>query len=344
MQIISVSHETAPLRIRERFALTGEKQLRLMSSLYSSGVCSVVICTCNRFEVCTSSDIDLFPAVEEIISRCTAEELKKYAQIKTGRAAVEHLFKTAAGLKSMVLGEDQILGQIKRAFETSREHGFTDSELNTLFRLAITSAKRVKTDTLLSATPVSMAGIGLKAAKEVLGGTVGSALIIGAGGKTGSIILKDLVGTCPVTVTVRRSGKTEEIPEGARTVRYADRYEYIDEADLIVSATSAPHRTLEREMIKFRTQKKRVFLDMAVPSDIDIATDENTTLIDVDMLKKAAEENNLKREKEAKRALPIIEKYIDEYYGWLERKKCYEYKNRDKNKHAGNASGTACNA
>lgn len=83
---------------------------------------------------------------------------------------------------------------------------------------------------------------------------------------------------------------------------------------------------------------------MAVPPDIDMEPDENTVLINVDMLRKAAEENNLKKADEAKRALPIIEKYIDEYYGWLERKKLYEYKNRNKDKSSGNASGTACNA
>ena len=343
MQIISVSHETAPLSVRERFALTREKQLKLMRSLYGSGICSVVICTCNRFEVCTSSDSDLRPSVMDITG-CTAEELERYARIKTGRDAAEHLFKTAAGLKSMVLGEDQILGQIKRAFEESRERGFTDSELNTFFRLAVTSAKRIKTETLLSATPVSMAGIGLKAAKEALGGKISSAFIIGAGGKTGSIILKDLAGACQVTVTVRRSGAAGGLPEGTRTVSYTERYKYIDEADLIVSATSAPHRTLERGRISLKTRKKRVFLDMAVPPDIDMEPDENTVLINVDMLRKAAEENNLKKADEAKRALPIIEKYIDEYYGWLERKKLYEYKNRNKDKSSGNASGTACNA
>lgn len=339
MRVISVSHETAPLEIRKRFALTKEKQLRLMDSLKRRGICSVVISTCGRFEVFSDSDTELAPFIAAAAGTGTPELLEA-SVTKTGRAAAEHLFETAAGLRSMVLGEDQILGQIKDAFRTARENGFTNSVLNTLFRLAVTSAKRVKTDTELSATPVSMAGIGLKAARAELGGAIGTALIIGAGGKTGSIIAKDLAGACREIITVRR-GKAGCFPAGAELIDYSERYSRIDEADLIVSATSAPHKTLERGRIRTSVQKKRVFLDMAVPPDIDVAEDKNTVLINVDMLQKAAAENNLKKAGEAKRALPIIKKYIDEYYDWLERKKLYEHKNRNKKQPACAAPGSA---
>ena len=343
MQIISVDHRTAPLAVRERFALTSERRLGLMRELHKNGICSVLISTCNRFEVCTDYGGDIRPYICAAAG-CTLRYLTKYAVIKTGRDAAEHLFATAAGLNSMVLGEDQILGQIKRAFELSRSMGFTNSYLNTLFRLAVTSAKRVKTETLLSSTPVSAAGIALKAARSELGGTVNTALIIGAGGKTGSVIAKDLAGLCREIITIRGSAPRGAYPPGAELIDYAARYDYIDDADLIVSATTAPHKTIEERKITFKTRKKRVFLDMAVPSDMDVSPSPENIVINIDMIKTAAEENNRTRAAEALRALPIIDRCIDEFYDWLERKKRYEHKNRNALKRAGASSGTPCNA
>ena len=318
IQLLSVSHETAPIEIRRKLALTREKQRRLSETLFNRGICSVVLCTCNRFEVYTSSAADISGEILAF-SACGEDELKQYSEIKCGCNAVRHLFETAAGLRSMVLGEDQILGQIKTAAETAREGGFTDAELNTAFRLAVTSAKRIKTDTLLSKTPVSVAGTGLKAARSILG-KIESVLIIGAGGGIGSIILKDLINTCSISATVRKNGSTE-LPDGVTSVDYEKRYDYIDGADLIVSATSAPHIVLSGEKMNLKTKKKRVFLDLAVPPDMDIEESEDSVYINIDGLKEIAVQNNKKRISEAKKAEPIIERYMNEYSTWLEKRR-----------------------
>ena len=217
--LLSLSHKTTPLEIRSWFAYDDTEKNHILEELLQwNGIDeAVVLSTCNRMEIyCHGTDKELYPAgsilegmeqaavngAREQMRRCQKEQAEEglkgiggYFRRYCDRQAVHHLFQVAAGLDSMVLGEDQILGQVKQAYEFSHERGYCQVYLNTLFRDAITGAKRVKTDTELSKTPVSTATLAVKAAEEKLKGLPGKKMmIIGATGRIGNIILKNVQG------------------------------------------------------------------------------------------------------------------------------------------------------
>ena len=201
IQLLSISHKTAALEIRELFAFTREQQINLMQALCreAGAAESVVLSTCNRTEIYTfytkeEQQQKLFSRLQRVVlvkaGALKVEHITDYLRFYQGEKAVRHLFQVASGLDSMVVGEDQILGQVKKAHEQAREAGTTGKYLNTLFRYAVTCAKRIKTDTDLSKTSVSTATLAVKAAEEVLGGLQGKRImVIGGTGQIGGIAL-----------------------------------------------------------------------------------------------------------------------------------------------------------
>ena len=217
--------------------------------------------------------------------------------------------------------EDQILGQVKDAHEFAKEHLCCGKYLNTLFRISVTGAKKVKTETLLSKTPVSAATIAIKQCQNILG-TLNSKniLIIGASGKTGSIVLKDLLSLDGVNIyaTSRTHDGIINHIDGAITVDYDKRYDNLDMYDAVISATSSPHIVLEKSRTKKATKtcKKRVFIDLAVPRDIEICEDEYTVYKNIDDLTEIVDNNNRIKQQEIMKAEKILQKYIDEFRIW----------------------------
>lgn len=201
ISLISISHQNAPLAIRELFAFSESVQEDLMRQMLEREYAleCVIISTCNRTEVYTYSErresnfTDMQNLLLEFAEASEVENMGEYVRFYSGPGAVKHLFHVAAGLDSMVMGEDQILGQVKRAHEQARKIGTCDVYLNTLFRYAVTAAKKVKTETDLSRTTVSTATMAIKAAEQVLGTLYGrKVMLIGASGKIGSVVLKNL--------------------------------------------------------------------------------------------------------------------------------------------------------
>jgi len=235
------------------------------------------------------------------------------------------LFQVTSGLDSMVIGEDQILGQVKQAHETARKLGVCKTYLNTLFRDAVTGAKRVKTETSLSKTPVSTASLAIKAAEETLGSLVHKKImIIGASGKIGNIVLKNLqtIQGIEIYVTVRNRSVSKKIHSNPsfQTIEYDDRYSYMEKMDVIVSATTSPHYTvLYCHIMAGCSNKEKVFLDLAVPTDIEskIGTIDGYTYYNIDDFKRIAARNNEKKQMEAETAEFILESYEAQFNRWL---------------------------
>ena len=214
IQIISISHKIAPLHIREMFAFSKEQQedmMRKMTEHLEVSEC-VVLSTCNRTEMYVYSESEskgyVFNLMEEVLLEAAGatdeEEVGNYLLFFHGKKAIHHLFDVAAGLDSMVIGEDQILGQVKTAHQQARNIGTTGVYLNTFFRMAVTGAKKVKTDTDLSRTSVSTATLAIKVAEETLGSLKNKrVMIIGATGKIGGIVLMNLLslGEAEIYVT-----------------------------------------------------------------------------------------------------------------------------------------------
>ena len=262
--LLSLSHKTTPLAVRALFAYTEREKLQVLEELLASGWIdeAVVLSTCNRMEIYCHGLGKEHPAgkILEIMesaavraaagskgreSSGTESETKnvleagdvlRFIRRYHGRQAVHHLFQVAAGLDSMVLGEDQILGQVKQAYEFSHERGYCRIYLNTLFRDAVTGAKKVKTDTEISRTSVSTASLAVKAAQEKLGGLKGKRMmIIGATGRIGNIILKNVqqISGLEIYVTMRTHSSLDKLGRGLRyeTIAYEDRYLRMDEMD-----------------------------------------------------------------------------------------------------------------
>ncbi len=249
-------------------------------------------------------------------------DIRRYVRRYYGRQAVHHLFQVAAGLDSMVIGEDQILGQVKQAYEFSHGRGGCKTCFHTLFRDVVTGAKRVKTDTLLSKTPVSTASLAVKAAEEHLGGLKGKKImIIGATGKIGNIVLKNVQGISglEVFVTMRSHSSPDKLGHGVvcRQIPYEDRYLWIDQMDVIVSATSSPHYTITALAAKpyLKTDKERVFLDLAVPPNIEECV--GGQYFNIEDMSRLARRNNERKLAEVETANQIIEEYESRFYKWL---------------------------
>ncbi|WOO36447.1 glutamyl-tRNA reductase [Anaerocolumna sp. AGMB13020] len=326
---IGISHKTAPVEIREQLAFSGsekEEYLRLVKEEDNIREC-VLITTCNRTEIYVTGDETAADKAMERMAEYKGldlKDLKKYFLRYEGEGAVKHLMTVASGLDSMVMGEDEILGQVKRDYGQAYEGGNTAYLLNTLFREAISCSKAVKTETRLSKTPVS---VGTLTAKEVITFETDKrkakkVLIIGISGKMGSIVMKNLYGTPGIGIagTVRNHLSGDDVETQYTRIDYydyKDRYEAVKDADVIISATQSPHYTITfKELENVLTdKKKRLFIDLAVPRDIDkdIRGMEGIQLIDMDYFEELAEENNKVKEEEAVNARKIIDKRTDEF-------------------------------
>lgn len=333
IQLISVSHKTADLNIRSCFALTKEQQIKYLKDMVSGGYIEecALLSTCNRLEIYLygkdENQREIFSEAEKGLLRMIAfpegVDGAEYLRFYEGEKAERHLFFVAAGLDSMVMGEDQILGQVKESWQQAMAAGTIGTYLNTCFRYAVTGAKKVKTETDLSRTPVSAATIAIKAAREYLGDLKGKkVLLIGASGKIGNSIFKNLLseGESQIYMTSRKhchGGKGERYLE----LPYSERYALLDEMDVVLSATSSPHYTLTLDKVKkaLATKKSRVFIDLAVPPDIDRRVQElsNTGYYNIDDFSRVADENNRKKEKEAAAAADILEDYRIQFEKWM---------------------------
>ena len=284
--LLSLSFRNTPQKIREHFAFDNEDKKRLLKSLCSEELIdeAAVLITCNRTEIYVSSGNDKSTSsiINIILEKCediigiNIDNIRDYLLFYTGKSAVSHLYKVSAGLDSMLVGEDQILGQVKDAIEFARECDTAHLYLNTLFRDAVTEAKKIKTETMISKSGVSTATLALRAAKDVLNSFSGkNILIIGASGKIGDIVLKNVLSYDfeQIYVTRRRHNiyMSPNAMDRVSIIEYNDRYDYIKNADVIVSATSGPHFTLTKEHIQENIVpgSKKVFIDLAVPCDID---------------------------------------------------------------------------
>ena len=340
--LLSLSHKTTPLAIRSLFAYTEQQKEQVLGELLSSGQVdeAVVLSTCNRTEIyCHGEEADdgemtdgnrVLEVMETAAVRAAdakeVPDMRRYLRRYCGRGAIHHLFQVAAGLDSMVIGEDQILGQVKQAYDFSRERGYCRTFLNTLFRDAVTGAKKVKTDTILSKIPVSTASLAVKAAEETLGGLSGKKLmIIGATGKIGNIVLKNVqdIKDLDIYVTMRGHSGTGKLGHGLRytTVPFEERYQWLDEMDVVLSATASPHYTITRAQVEqyIKSEKPRVFLDLAVPVDIEetVAGLSQTWYFNIEDMTELARRNNEKKQAAIQTADRIIEEYETQFYKWM---------------------------
>lgn len=320
MNILSISYKKAEFDIRadiaDRYNKTPNVYERIRKAFPEiNGI--VILSTCNRFELIysinNSKDNVLNPKLVadkffEIIS-FKITSLTDILKIYSGKMAIRHLIRVASGVDSMVLGEDEILRQLKESYSYSLSNDYTSKELNVVFQRTFEAAKELKTKTGISKVPVSIGTLVtnkvMSIAKENL-----KILIIGASGKIGGIVLRDLIAKAgkndnkKIYGTVRKHGSEENIfwdiyPEPMIKVDYHDRYKVMDDMDVVISATTSPHFTLTYSRIKevITTKKDRLFIDLAVPEDIDsdILEIDDSSIMRIDDFKELSAKYNDKK-------------------------------------------------
>ncbi len=321
---ISMSHKNTPAEVRHLFSFSDEEATSLLKTLFvelANGC--VLISTCNRTELYFSPKSDfLFDTNETLakaqflLSKAKAQEahlFRKFCFSYTGADAIRHLFSVASGLDSMVLGENEILGQLRESYKRSATLGLTDFFINFVFQRALSCAKIVKTKTNLSKSTESIATLAVKEIgvfKKNVSENV-TVLLIGASGQTGGIIAKNLSEREGVRVfaTVRRHYGLPELPN-VQKIKYDERYSYIERADVVVSATKSPHYTLSFGDVfhSIQTKKARLFIDLAVPNDIDpdVQKIENVKYVGIDCFASIAKAHGANKKLGEKMAKSII--------------------------------------
>ena len=325
MECISINHKTAKSADRQKCYISeenAEKFLREIMELPKVEQC-VLLSTCNRTEIYVQGEENCFKELEEAVAKVADSDaawVRSLVRRYQGKKAIRHLFRVVCGMESMVIGEDEILGQTRDAYLFSKDRGCTGYELNSVFQAALACAKRVKTETMISKTSVSVATL---AANEVfhLSMPKKTVLLIGSSGQMGGIILKNLLSqeNIRVIATVRsHNGIYQSNNSRVENVDYQDRYRYLEEADAVISATSSPHYTLtaKRVLEAVKTPRERLFLDISMPPDIDadIAGMAQCRLISLDDIRELAQENNKRKQQALMDAEEILKEDLEKIY------------------------------
>lgn len=322
LDCISFSYKSADIDLRKKLAFTDDTVCEISSKLIKAENVSecVIICTCNRTEVyyCgnKNSKNDVLNSLAEY-SEITKALLSKHLLFFEADNAITHLFKVACGIDSMVIGEDEILGQTKSAYLSAKQNNTVSYELNMIFQAAFACAKKIKTETALSKTSVSTATLAANEAAKFSDKV--NVLVIGASGKIGTTVLKNLAShkNVSVRVTLRHHNSSLNFIQdlGIETVPYQDRYEYIKSSDCIISATASPHYTITQYDLRnyLTDNKKRLFIDLAVPPDIEesVLKIDGVRLINIDYFQKLAKENNALKIDSVEAAKEIIKEEVD---------------------------------
>jgi len=330
---LGVNHKTAPVEIREQLAFS-EKQVKqvLQGLIQGDGLkeCAV-LSTCNRTEVYALAAgaekvQSAFAGYLKVNRGLDPAGLRNFTYVYTGREAARHLFRVAAGLDSMILGETQILGQVKKAYEQAAACGTLDKVLHALFRRALECGKRVHSETEINQNSASVSYTAVKLAQDVFGQLAGcSVLVIGAG-KMSELTLQHLhTHGCREMLIINRTRERAEALValfGGKIFDYKSMGDCLVKADIVISSTGSPHFIIKKPLVAaaMRARKNRplFFIDIAVPRDVDPAVNDlhNVYLYDIDDLQAVVDANIKEREREARKAELIIDQEVDEYCFW----------------------------
>lgn len=322
--VVGINYKKAQLDVRDKTSFTGGMKLDFLGKAASVGVEQVMILsTCNRSEVYyfyeqEQQRLQIQKIYEEMFQDIS---LDKYLITLSGKEAVTYLFRIAAGLESLVLGENQILGQVKEALEYSVTMGHSGKELNKIVRDAVTCAKRIQTKLKISEKPLSVSYIGIQRLNEICGIAGKNVLVIGSG-KTATLALKYIFEYQAKTVTACSRNYAhakllrEEFPS-IQLIPFEERYTAMQECDIVISATASPHLVVKRDC--FSPISPLVFLDLATPRDIDMAFAKEplVDLINLDELHKIVKENEEERKKLVKEGGKLMEEDLQETMDWF---------------------------
>jgi glutamyl-tRNA reductase len=328
-----VSHQTANVEVRERFAIPDSALADSLTRLvqFPSVQESVLLSTCNRTEfyiVTQDSQLAIEPLFHNFYGSIEVSELGHLFRLQAVHS-VRHLFRVAAGLESMVLGETEIFGQVKRAYEAAARSGATGRILNRLFQRAFQVGKHVRSTTAITRGSVSVGSVAVDLAQQIFGELEGRKIMILGAGVTSERTAWSFQshGAKQLLVSNRSFERAQELAGaiGGRAIRFDDWEEEFRDLDILVSSTSAPHAIVTRAklepVLRMRRDRPLFIIDLAMPRDVDPAVHEmdGVYVYDLDSLQAIAERTLEARKKEAEACNGLIEKHVHDFEIWLNR-------------------------
>ncbi len=320
LTIIGVNHKTAPIELRERIAISRDdlqETTRALAAVPGVAEC-MIVSTCNRVEILAvveSPLIDLTAFLHRHFG-LDAALLGPHLYEHRGQEAVRHLFRVADSLDSMVVGEPQILGQVKEAFAVARASGTVAGQLEHLLQSAFAVAKKVRTETEIGSNSVSIASVAVELARKIFGSLQGRTVFLVGAGKMSELAARHLVqqGAGAILVTNRTLERARRMAETfqGKVIPYEELYEAAIEADIVISSTGAPHPIFRREhgqaFLHRRRNRPMFFIDIAVPRDVDpeMGKLEGVFVYDIDDLQQVAAAHMAERSREATDAEALI--------------------------------------
>jgi glutamyl-tRNA reductase len=327
--VVGVSHRSSPLQVREALAFPRDALPTALARLRrEAGLSEVMILsTCNRVEVYAAGGVAEAQTIASVLRAhaCARSRVIPILDQRVGDPAVRHAFRVAASLDSMVLGESQILGQLKDAYQAAEAAGTLGPVLRGLRQHALGAAKRVRTDTGIGRHAVSVSHVAVELARKIFGSLDGRRVLLVGAGKMSRLAAGRLVREgARATVLGRTFARTEELAAslGGRAAGLEDLRDELAQADIVITSTGAPGLVVHREDVEAarapRGGRPLFLIDIAVPRDIDPAAGKlgGVFLYDMDDLKAVAEANLRERRKEAAAAEAIVDVEVKEFLGW----------------------------
>ncbi|MDA8164895.1 MAG: glutamyl-tRNA reductase [Desulfobacteraceae bacterium] len=334
IQVLGVNHKTAPVAVREKLAVSGDCTLPLLKIRGLPGCLECcLLSTCNRVEAIFVSREPAATArsVRGLLfagSQLSDEEAQQYSYFYRGQEAIEHLFRVAASLDSMIVGEPQILGQLKQAYREASERQHTGVVLNKLLHKSFSVAKRIRSETNIGGSAVSISYAAVELARKIFGQLDGKQVLLVGAGEMAELAAEHLItqGISQVIVANRTLERAVNLARrfNGSAVGLSELVPQLELVDILISSTGAPDLILKRDDVKpvmrLRKNKPLFLIDIAVPRDLDPELNQidNVYLYDIDDLKNVVELNKGEREKEAVKAGRIVEEETLKFVQWLE--------------------------
>jgi glutamyl-tRNA reductase len=340
--VIGLSHHSSPVELRERFAFAEAKIPDALKSLRASGIAgeAVILSTCNRVEIYAATALEparAFVELKQFLARWgegVEPDNLGVAELRPPKAALDnelytlaepqslqHLFKVACGLDSMVLGETEILGQLKKAYDLAFRHRHTGARLNKAFQRAFHVAKHIRTETNIQRGSVSVASVAVELAEKIFSSLNDREVLVIGAGETSEKTARALLsrGARSIVVANRSYDRAVALAKefGGRAVQFDDWGAEFQKIDIAISSTSAPHHILDRArlepLMKLRDHQPLLLIDIAVPRDIDPEVNflENVYLYNIDDLQAIADDYLKQRREEIARCEQIIAEKVE---------------------------------
>ena len=332
--LLGINHTTAPIEVRERLSVpAGRLADATRSLLHQPGIREgLILSTCNRIELLTSQDevpdgVNLSRFLEEYFA-VPAASIAPHVYEYREREAIRHVFRVASSLDSMVVGEPQILGQVKESYTVAREVGAVSGSLEGLLQRAFTVAKRVRTETEIGSSSVSIASVAVDLARKIFGSLQGKTVLLVGAGKMSSLAARHLIqqGASNILVTNRTQARAEALAveflgtsAATSVLPFEQIYEQADRADIVITSTGSSQKIFNRghgqQFLERRRHRPMFFIDIAVPRDVDPQMNEveGCFVYDIDDLQQVAQSNIADRGREAEAAEAIVVKEVERY-------------------------------